>query len=176
MLGEDAYVKFVHWPRVHMPEKNCLIIIILQRNTEHKNVFLHIPGLKITQIKIPRNVFDVVKRQNFSHSWNKSQIFNRDSCKNLLVSPSNEGRHCFSLIFSSASSQKCYGPDKKILFKKQLFKPWGQRSRSHKGHYGTWHTALCSCKNLLVSPSNEGRHCFSLIFSSASSQRSLSGP
>jgi hypothetical protein len=27
-----------------------------------------------------------------------------------------------------------------------------------------------------VSPSNEGRHCFSLIFSFASSQRSLSGP
>ena len=23
--------------------------------------------------------------------------------------------------------------------------PWGQRSRSHKGHYGTWHTALWSC-------------------------------
>jgi hypothetical protein len=28
-------------------------------NTEHKNVFLHIPGLKITQIKIPRNVVGV---------------------------------------------------------------------------------------------------------------------
>jgi hypothetical protein len=26
-----------------------------------------------------------VKRRNFSHSWKKSQIFNRDSCKNLLV-------------------------------------------------------------------------------------------
>jgi hypothetical protein len=26
----------------------------------------------------------LVKRQNFSHSWMKSQIFNRDSCKNLL--------------------------------------------------------------------------------------------
>jgi hypothetical protein len=27
----------------------------------------------------------LVKRQNFSHSWKKSQIFNRDSCKNLLI-------------------------------------------------------------------------------------------
>ena len=27
-----------------------------------------------------------VKRRNLSHSWKKSQIFNRDSCKNLLVS------------------------------------------------------------------------------------------
>ena len=26
----------------------------------------------------------LVKRRNFSHSWEKSQIFNRDSCKNLL--------------------------------------------------------------------------------------------
>jgi hypothetical protein len=26
----------------------------------------------------------LVKRHNFSHSWKKSQIFNRDSCKNLL--------------------------------------------------------------------------------------------
>jgi acyl-CoA thioesterase FadM len=23
--------------------------------------------------------------------------------------------------------------------------PWGQRSRSHEGHYGTWHTTLWSC-------------------------------
>jgi hypothetical protein len=27
----------------------------------------------------------LVKRRNFSHSWKKSQIFNRDSCKNLLL-------------------------------------------------------------------------------------------
>ena len=38
------------------PEKNRIIIIILQCNAEHNNVFLHIPGLKITQIKIPRNI------------------------------------------------------------------------------------------------------------------------
>ena len=28
----------------------------------------------------------LVKKRNFSHSWKKFQIFNRDSCKNLLVS------------------------------------------------------------------------------------------
>ena len=32
--------------------------VILQCNTEHKNVFLHFPGLKIAQIKILRNVVD----------------------------------------------------------------------------------------------------------------------
>ena len=85
--------------------------------------------------------------------------------------------------------QKCHGPDKKIVFKKQLFDlevknqgptkvitvpdtppyghahtnylpmnsfvgfiwiiwPWGQRSRSHEGHYGTGHTALWSCAHI----------------------------
>jgi hypothetical protein len=59
---KDVYVKFVSAsaPFTHActPEKNRLILIILQCNTEHKNVFLHIPGLKIAQIKIPRNVDD----------------------------------------------------------------------------------------------------------------------
>ena len=32
-----------------------------------------------------------------------------------------------------------------ILFKKTIIWPWGQRSRSHKGHYSTRHTALWSC-------------------------------
>jgi hypothetical protein len=41
--------------------------------------------------------------------------------------------------------QKCYGLDKKILFKKTIIWPWGQRSRSHEGHYSMWHTALWSC-------------------------------
>jgi hypothetical protein len=98
--------------------------------------------------------------------------------------------------------QKCYGPDKKILFKKNnyltlrskvkvpqrslqykthrlmvthphtkyhwpiskdknvmtrtrkyylkktIIWPRGQRSRSHEGHYGMWHTALWSCTHI----------------------------
>ena len=28
---------------------------------------------------------------------------------------------------------------------KNVIWPWGQRSRSHEGHYGTWHTVLWSC-------------------------------
>jgi hypothetical protein len=53
--------------------------------------------------------------------------------------------------------QKCYGPNKKILFKKQLCDldwPWWQRSRSHKGHYGMRHTALWSCTHVLEWSSN----------------------
>ena len=57
------YVKFVSAsaPFTHActPEKNRLILIILQCNTEYKNVKkLNIFGLKFAQIKIPRNVDD----------------------------------------------------------------------------------------------------------------------
>jgi hypothetical protein len=38
--------------------------------------------------------------------------------------------------------QKCYGPDKKILFKKQLF------DLEVKGHYDTLHTTLWSCTHI----------------------------
>jgi hypothetical protein len=62
-MTSDPYVKFVSastsCTHAWTPEKNRLIIIILQCNTEHKNLFLHIPDLKITQIKIPRNFVDV---------------------------------------------------------------------------------------------------------------------
>jgi hypothetical protein len=44
--------------------------------------------------------------------------------------------------------QKCYGPDKKILLKKLIILPWGQRSRSHEGHYGMRHTTLWSCTHI----------------------------
>ena len=46
--------------------------------------------------------------------------------------------------------QKCYGPDKKILFKKTIIWPWGQRSRSHEGHYGMQHTTLWSCTHIPI--------------------------
>jgi hypothetical protein len=42
---KDVYVKYLKF-------------IILQCNPDHKNVLLHIPGLKIVQNKIPRNVDD----------------------------------------------------------------------------------------------------------------------
>jgi hypothetical protein len=31
---------------------------------------------------------------------------------------------------------------------KTIIWPWGQRSRSHKGHYGMWHTTLWSCTHI----------------------------
>jgi hypothetical protein len=31
---------------------------------------------------------------------------------------------------------------------KNVIWPWGQRSRSHEGHYGTWHTVLWSCAHI----------------------------
>ena len=41
--------------------------------------------------------------------------------------------------------QKCYGPDKKILFKNKYLT---LRSKSNEGHYGMWHTALWSCTHI----------------------------
>ena len=57
----------------------------------------------------------------------------------------------------------------------------------HYPHFYLWHSEICLHVHVsatisstwfyyYVSPSNEERHCFCLIFSSASSQRSLSGP
>jgi hypothetical protein len=34
------------------------------------------------------------------------------------------------------------------ISKETIIWPWGQRSRSHEGHYGTWHTALWSCTHI----------------------------
>ena len=41
--------------------------------------------------------------------------------------------------------QKCYGPDKKILFKNNYLT---LRSKSNEGHYGMRHTTLWSCTHI----------------------------
>ena len=51
--GADA---LTNWINAWTPEKNRLILVILQSDIEYKSVFLHIPGLNIAQIKIQRNV------------------------------------------------------------------------------------------------------------------------
>ena len=56
--------------------------------------------------------------------------------------------HTHQISLTYLERQKCYGPDNKILFKKNIIWPWGQRSRSHKGHYGTRHTILWSCTHI----------------------------
>jgi hypothetical protein len=50
-----------------------------------RNRYLHSSLLKIWDFFHSFRYAPLVKRRNFSHSWKKSQIFNRDSCKNLLV-------------------------------------------------------------------------------------------
>jgi hypothetical protein len=47
----------------------------------------------------------------------------------------------YQISLTYLERQKCYGQDKKILFKKQLF------DLEVKGHYGMRHTALWSCTN-----------------------------
>ena len=48
----------------------------------------------------------------------------------------------YQISLTYLERQKCYDPDKKILFKKQLF------DLEVKGHYGTRHTALWSCTHI----------------------------
>ena len=57
----------------------------------------------------------------------------------------------YKLSLTYLERQKRYGPDKKIPFKKTIIWPWGQRSRSNEGHYGTRHTALWSCTTYQIS-------------------------
>jgi hypothetical protein len=39
-------------------------------------------------------------------------------------------------------------PRQENTIQKTIIWPWGQRSRSHEGHYGMWHTALWSCTHI----------------------------
>ena len=55
--------------------------------------------------------------------------------------------HTHQISLAYLERQKCYSPDNKILLKNIIW-PWGQRSRSHEGHYGTWHTTLWSCTHI----------------------------
>ena len=49
--------------------------------------------------------------------------------------------HPYTKYHWPISRQKCYGPDKKILFKKQLFDLEVKGQGPNKGHYGTRHTS-----------------------------------
>ena len=79
---KDAHERFVSAsaPFTHawIPEKNRLILIILQCNAEHKNVFSHITGLKIAQIKIPRNVVDDFGTWTTRHHMKTSTLKRKD--------------------------------------------------------------------------------------------------
>ena len=50
----------------------------------------------------------------------------------------------YQISLTYLKRKKCYGPDKKILFKKQLT----LRSRSHEGHYSMRQTTLWSCTHI----------------------------
>ena len=56
--------------------------------------------------------------------------------------------HSHTIYHWSIWKEKSYGQDKKILFKKNIIWPWGQRSRSHKNQCSPRHTALWSCTHI----------------------------
>jgi hypothetical protein len=46
------------------------------------------------------------------------------------------------------SKDKNVMAQRRKYYLKNNFWPWGQRSRSHEGYYGTWHTTLWSCTHI----------------------------
>jgi hypothetical protein len=59
------------------------------------------------------------------------------------IPPSDHTPTC-QISLAYHERQKCYGQDKKILSKKQLF----DLEVKGQGHYGMPHTALCSCTHI----------------------------
>ena len=51
-------------------------------------------------------------------------------------------------IIDLSRKTKMLWPGQQNTIKKNIIWPWGQRSRSHKGHYGTRHTVLWSCTHI----------------------------
>ena len=63
--------------------------------------------------------------------WTRKNCF-----RNLkLMSPINAKHPTYQISLTYLERQKCYGTEKKILFKKQLF----DLEVKGQGHHGTWH-------------------------------------
>jgi hypothetical protein len=82
----------------------------------------------------------------------KKQLFDlevKGPTKVIMVcdTPPYGHAHTHQISLTYLERQKCYSPDNKILLKNIIW-PWGQRSRSHEGHYGTRHTVLWSCTHI----------------------------
>ena len=62
--------------------------------------------------------------------------------------------HCLMIMHPHTKHHWPISKDKNVMVRtrkyylKTIIWPWGQRSRSHEGHYGMWHTALWSCTQI----------------------------
>ena len=81
----------------------------------------------------------------------KTQLFDLEvkgqgPTKGIMVCDTPQYGHAptYQISLTYLERQKCYGPDKKILFKNNYLT---LKSKSHEGHYGMWHTALWSCSH-----------------------------
>jgi hypothetical protein len=93
----------------------------------------HAPTYQISDLSRKKQLFDL-------------EVKGQSTMKVITICDTPPYGHVptYQLSLTYLERQKCYGPDKKILFKKQLC----QRSRSHNGHYGTRHTSLWSCTHI----------------------------
>jgi hypothetical protein len=130
------------------PDKKILLKKLIiwpwgQRSRSHEGHY----GMRHTTLwsctHIPNKYY--LKKQLFD-----LEVKGQGSTKVIMVHDTPPYGHAptYQISLTYLERQKCYGPDKKILFKKTIIWPWGQRSRSHEGHYGMWHTALWSCTHI----------------------------
>jgi hypothetical protein len=85
----------------------------------------------------------------------KKQLFDLEvngQCPTKVITvrdtPPYDHAPTYQVSLTYPERRKCYGPEKKIMFKKTIIWPSGQRSRSHEGYYGMRYTALWSCTHI----------------------------
>ena len=89
------------------------------------------------KILFKKQLFDLEVKGQGHYSMRHTALWSCTHIPNIIdLSPT------YQISLTYLERQKCYGPDKKILFKKQLF------DLEVKGHYGTRHTALWSCTHI----------------------------
>ena len=80
-------------------------------------------------------------------------------------------------IIDLSRKTKMLWPGQENTIQKTIIWPWGQRSRSHEGHYGMRHTALWSCTHIpnIIDLSGKTKKLWSEQASLRRSRRSGSG-
>jgi hypothetical protein len=82
---------------------------------------------------LKKQLFDLEVKGQGHYSMRHTALWSCTHIPNIIdLSPT------YQISMTYLERQKCYGPDKKILFKKQLF----DLEVKGQGHYGTRHTTL----------------------------------
>ena len=140
------------WSCTHIPNKyysktNYLTLrskVITVRDTPHDG---HAPTYQISLTYLKRQkCYGPDKKILFKKQLFDLEVKGQGPTKVIMVCDTPQYGHAptYQISLTYPERQKCYGPDKKILFKNNYLT---LKSKSHEGHYGMWHTALWSCSH-----------------------------